>query len=267
MRRREAVAGPGWIGAVAVAVGLLVAGGLVAGCAGSPPTGATGASGGAGAGPTGSPTIPAEGDPNAAGRAAAAATVSGPVSPDPAGGAAGGGAAASCANETLADSMARAVDAGASVVQARGAFTGTVRLSDGEIGLPSSEVMLTEVSTLAGPAIGGPLSAWVFGDLAASGTTATTGETSSLWATGGRLIAVVDAVSTGSGLPGPVIRVAPVVGNDVVLGWVGCWSTQGVPARDFTGAVDIFDDRGLHPTEMQLSAVSLDDFRTALPDG
>lgn len=209
------------------------------------------------------------GDPNTAGRALAVASPSSPA-PDGGGlpgggGVAGGGGAAICANESLADSMARAVDAGASVVLASGAFTGTVRVGDGEISLPYSEVALTDGSTLAGPQLSTPFSAWVYGDLAATGTTATTGETASLWAAGGRLIAVVDPASGGSGLPGPVIRVAPVVGTDVVMGWVGCWSTQGVPTHEFIGTVELFDDRGQHPTEMQLSAVSLDDFRAALP--
>jgi hypothetical protein len=208
------------------------------------------------------------GDPTAAGRARAVASAA-PSAPGAA--AAGGGAAGICANETLADSMARAVDGGASGVLATGGFTGTVRLGDGEIGVPYSEITLTEGSTLAGPEVATPVSAWVYGDLAAGGDPATaggtTGETSSLWARGGRLIAVVDPAAGGAGLPGPVIRVAPVVGDDVVIGWVGCWSAQGVPSRDFPGAVDLFDDRGRHPTEMQLSAVSLDDFRSALPAG
>jgi hypothetical protein len=107
----------------------------------------------------------------------------------------------------------------------------------------------------------------VYGDLAAAGQASATGETSSLWARGGRLVAVIDPASDGSGLPGPVIRVAPVVGDDVIMGWVCCWSTQGVPSRDFDGGIELFDDRGLHPTDMALSAVTLDDFRSALPSG
>ena len=43
------------------------------------------------------------------------------------------------------------------------------------------------------------------------------------------------------------------------------WSVG--PAVAVPGAVDLFDDRGRHPTEMQLSAVRLDDFRSALPAG
>jgi len=207
-------------------------------------------------------------DPNAAGRALTTVRAT-PSNPGGAG-AAGGGAAGICANEPLADSLARAVDGGASVLLATGGFTGTVRLGDGEIGVPYSEIALSEGSTLAGAELATPVSAWVYGDLAAADDTAaggTTGETSSLWARGGRLIAVVDPAAGGSGLPGPVIRVAPVVGDDVIMGWVGCWSTQGVPARDFDGALDLFDDRGRHPTDMQLSAVGLGDFRSALPTG
>lgn len=246
----------------------MVAGLLLAACgtpaAGPSPSGAGGT--------TGSVATDTDGDPNAAGRALASGSAPPPSGPTngglaggAAGGAAGGGAAGICANETLADSMARAVDNGASVVLATGGFTGTVQSGDGEIGVPYSEVALTDGATLAGPTVATPASGWVYGDLSATGDASATGETSSLWARGGRLIAVVDPASGGSGLPGPVLRVAPVVGDDVVMGWVGCWSTQGVPSRDFDGTVDLFDDRGLHPTEMQLSAVSLDDFRSALP--
>lgn len=219
----------------------MIVGLLLAACSAAPPAPETG------------------GDPNAAGRAATAAALPSAAPGAPVG-------SGICANETLAESLARAVEAGASVVLATGAFTGSVRLGDGEIGVPYSEVALTEASTLAGPPVTTPVSAWVLGNLAADGSAGTpTGETSSLWARGGRLIAIVDP-APGSGLPGPIIRVTPVVGNDVVMGWVGCWSTQGVPSRDFDATVDIFDNRGLHPTEMQLSAVSLDDFRSALPD-
>ncbi len=226
------------MGPAVVAAGL-----LLAACASSPPVTET------------------SGDPNAAGRAAATAS----ALPSPAPGLPVGSGI--CANETLADSMARAVGAGASVMLATGAFTGSVRLGDGEIGVPYSEVALTDGDTLAGAPVTTPVSAWVLGNLAADASAGTpTGETSSLWARGGRLIAIVDP-APGSGLPGPIIRVTPVVGTDVVMGWVGCWTAQGVPSRDFDTAVDIFDDRGLHPTEMQLSAVSLDDFRTALPNG
>ncbi len=139
--------------------------------------------------------------------------------------------------------MARAVQAGSSVVLATGGFTGTTALGDGEIGVPFSEVALTVEDTLAGPPQPSTLSGWVSGDLGADGQSAVTGEASSLWARGGRMIAVVDG-SGASGLPGPVLRVAPVIGDDVIFSWVGCWSTNGVESRDFQGSVDIFDERG-----------------------
>lgn len=275
---RQRTSSRSWPIAAAVAAGLFLA-------ACSTPANGPGASGGVDTTvPTGSVTTGTvateaagiDGDPNAAGRALATAS---PLPPSGAadgatagggaagGGAAGGGAAGICANETLTDSMTRAVDNGASVVLATGAFTGMVLQGDGEIGVPYSEVALTDGTTLAGADVATPVSVWVSGDLSAAADSSTTGETSSLWARGGRLIAVVDPASGGSGLPGAVVRVAPVVGDDVIMGWVGCWTTQGVPSRDFDGAVELFDDRGLHPTEMQLSAVGLDDFRSALPTG
>lgn len=204
---------------------------------------------------------PSDGDPNAAGRDAAAATRSASAPP----GGAGSAGAAICANETLAESMARAVQAGSSVVLATGGFTGTTALGDGEIGVPFSEVALTVEDTLAGPPQPSTLSGWVSGDLGADGQSAVTGEASSLWARGGRMIAVVDG-SGAAGLPGPVLRVAPVIGDDVIFSWVGCWSTNGVESRDYEGSVDIFDDRGLHPADLQLQAVRLADFRAQLPE-
>jgi hypothetical protein len=242
-----------WLVRAAVSVVLLV----LAGCAASTAVDD-------GQVPTGSSVVePADsdGDPNAVGRALAATTAT--VAPSNQGMSVG--SAGVCANEMLAESMARAVEGGASVVLGSGNFTGNTRLSDGEIGMPYSEVTLTVESTLAGSEVQSPASAWVYGDLAGAGNAATTGETSSLWARGGRLVAVVDAQSDWPGLPGPVIRVTPVVGEDVIMSWVGCWSTQGVDAREFDGAVDLFDDQGMHPTELQLYAVSLDDFRSVLP--
>jgi len=204
------------------------------------------------------------GDPHAAGRAAAAGTASAapPSAQEPA---MPGGSMAMCANETLGESMARTVEYGSAVALATGAFTGTTMLADGEIGVPYSEVGLTVERTLAGPAVPESLSAWVYGDLAASGGSATTGETSSLWARGGRMIAIVDTQTERSGLPGPVIRAAPVVGDELILSWVGCWSTTGVSTREFDGAVDIFDERGRNPTELQLFAMSLTEFEGLLP--
>ena len=243
-----------WIGpAVAVAAALLVACGTPSvGVPAEQPTGTTSSD-------WASASVD---DPNAAGRASAAATRPAATSAAAAGMPGGAGI---CANETLAESMTRAVDNGASVIVGSGAFTGTVRSGDGEIGVPYSEVALTVDSTLAGRTVAPALSAWVYGDLAAGGQSATTGETSSLWARGGRLVAVIDP-QTGAGLPGPVVRVAPVIGDDVIFSWVGCWSTAGVSAREFDGAVDLFDDRGVHPAaETDLFAVRLSDFSAALP--
>ena len=105
----------------------------------------------------------------------------------------------------------------------------------------------------------------MFGDLGGTAATAVTPEGLSLWAAGGRMIAIVDAGTQHAGLPGPLVRVAPVVGDDVILSYVGCWPTQAPGVRPFDGAVQIFDDRGLHPTSVELWALPLDDFRAILP--
>ncbi len=206
------------------------------------------------------------GDPNAAGRDLAAQT-RGPATGTagaPDNGAAGGGAMAMCANESLAESMARAVDAGQSVVLATGGFTGRTTTGEGEIGQPYSEVALRVDEHLAGPVPAGSLTAWVFGDLGGAGP-AVTEEGLSLWAAGGRMIAILDGGTGYADPPGPMVRVAPVVGGDVILSYVGCWTTQGVTVRPFDGVVQIFDDRGLHPSGAELWALPLDDFRAVLP--
>ena len=141
-------------------------------------------------------TVAAVGDPNAAGRASAPADASTAPPPLPA---MPGGSSAICANETLGESMNRAVDAGSSIVVANGGFTGVVMSGDGEVGVPYSEVSLYVEDTLAGPDVPQSLSGWVTGNLAATGDVAATGETASLWAAGGRMVAIVDNQSDWSG--------------------------------------------------------------------
>ena len=242
-----------------VALGLLGSV-LLTGCAGSG-SGDGEASAGSAVVTAGQPGTNA--DPNAAGRSAAAATATADTSSAVA---VPGGSSAICANETLEESMTRAVQAGSSVLLATGGFTGTTMLADGEIGVPYSEVRLTVEQRFGGPEVPQSLSAWVYGDLAAANGSASTGEASSLWARGGRMVAVIDTATQWSGLPGPVLRAAPVIGDEVIMSWVGCWSTNGVTSREFDGSVDIFDERGLHPAQLQLFAVSLAEFAGLFAD-
>jgi len=254
---------------------LVMMGALLVGCAAPPGPAASG--GAARTTTTAAPTSAASstatgpgaqnepGDPNAAGRSSAAATMSATTIGSDAAAPMPGGGAAICANETLGESMDRDVQAGNSIVLATGGFTGTTTTGDGEVAAPYSEVRLTVEKTLAGPTQPVTLDGWVYGDLAAPvDVPATTGEASSLWARGGRLIAIVDNASAASGLPGPVIRVAPVLDDQLILSWVGCWSTAGVATVPFDGAVDIFDQQGVHPVDLDLQALPLQDFELLL---
>ena len=78
-------------------------------------------------------------------------------------------------------------------------------------------------------------------------------------------VRIVDNASAGSDPPGPVIWVPPVVGDQLILSWVGCWPTTGVTTRPFDAAVDIFDHQGVHPADLDLQALPLADFEALLP--
>ena len=78
-------------------------------------------------------------------------------------------------------------------------------------------------------------------------------------------VGIVDNASAESDPAGPVIRVAPVVGDQLILSWIGCWPTTGVTTRPFDAAVDIYEHQGVHPADLDLQAMPLADFEALLP--
>jgi hypothetical protein len=150
--------------------------------------------------------------------------------------ASGSGAAGSCAAVPLKDAVTAAVRSGASVIVATGTLTGKSVTASPAAGPPAYYAMtLSSVTTLRGPAIAPGSTAWVPGP--APGAAASP-ENSALLAAGGRLFAIVTPKSASPGAPGPALRLAPVVGGDVVFTPYGCW-----------------DVSGLHPSQYQAKTV------------
>ena len=148
--------------------------------------------------------------------------------------AAGSGAPGSCAAVPLKDSIAAAVRSGGSVIVATGTLTGkSVAASTAAAGTPAFYAMtLSSVTTLRGPAIAPGSTAWIPGP--APGTVASP-ENSPLLAAGGRLFAIVTPRSASPGAAGPTLRLAPVVGGDVVFTPSGCWDVSGLRPSQYQG--------------------------------
>lgn len=148
--------------------------------------------------------------------------------------AAGSGAAGSCAAVPLKDAITAAVRSGASVIVATGTLTGkSVVTSSAAAGAPALyAITLSSVTTLRGPAIAPGTTAWIPG--AAPGAAASP-ENSSLLAPGGRLFAIVTPESASPGVAGPTLRLAPVVGGDVVFTPYGCWDVSGLRPSQYQG--------------------------------
>ena len=79
------------------------------------------------------------------------------------------------------------------------------------------------------------------------------------------MIAIVDAGTQYAGLPGPLVRVAPVVGDDVILSYVGCWTTQAEARPPVRRRGADLRRPGPAPDGVELWALPLDDFRAILP--
>jgi hypothetical protein len=134
----------------------------------------------------------------------------------------------------LKDSIAAALRSGASVIIATGRLTWkSVTASPATAGAPAFYAMtLSSVQTLRGPAIAPGSVAWVPGP--APGSSAGP-ENSALLATGGRVFAIATPRSASHGPAGPVLRLAPVVGGDVVFTPYGCWDVSGLRPSQYQG--------------------------------
>lgn len=137
------------------------------------------------------------------------------------------GLSGSCASAPLRSQLAAAVKGGASVIVATGTLTGKWVTGDPATAGASAfyATTLTAVQTLRGPVVASGSTAWIPG--AAPGT-GTSPENSALLAPGGRLFAIAWPKAATRDLVGPVLRLAPVVGADVVFSPYGCWDLTGL---------------------------------------
>lgn len=197
--------------------------------------GATGVASGRVAAPAGVPaaSAPATGGASAPARAFQTQVSNGVLGPNQRA-AAGSGAAGSCAAVPLKDAIAAAVRSGASVIVATGTLTGkSVTASPATAGATAYYAMtLSSVTTLRGPAIAPGSTAWAPGPAPGTGASP---ENSTLLAAGGRLFAIVTPASASPGVPGPVLRLAPVAGGDVVFTPYGCWDVSGLRPSQYQG--------------------------------
>ena len=146
----------------------------------------------------------------------------------------GQGSAGSCAAVSLQDSISKAVHQGASVIVATGALTGkSVTGNPATAGSPAFYAMtLSSVQTLRGPVVATGSTAWIPGP--AAGTSASV--TSALLAPGGRLFAIVEPQAVTHDLVGPTLRLAPIVGQDVVFSPSGCWDVTALQPSPYQGS-------------------------------
>jgi hypothetical protein len=147
------------------------------------------------------------------------------------------GAQGSCAAVPLQAAIASAVRGGASVIVATGALTGkSASGNPATAGAPAFYAMtLSSVRTLRGPAIASGSTAWIPG--AAAGTASSV--SSALLAPGGQLFAIVSPRAVTHDLVGPTLRLAPIVGGDVVFTPSGCWDLTGLQPSQYQAATPL----------------------------
>jgi len=138
------------------------------------------------------------------------------------------GPANGCAVTSLRDTLAMARQGGASVIVADGELTGRT-VTDTQI---YYQMALHSVRTLTGPAITGD--GWIAGNRGPSGPIPGA-DAGALWAPDGGMFAIAwPATQTGTTV-GPVLRIAPVVGDQVIFSTAGCWDTTGLPSQPYHG--------------------------------
>lgn len=135
-----------------------------------------------------------------------------------------------CATIPLRETLASARQGGASIIVANSSLTGKTK-SDGDI---YYQVKLRSVQTLSGPAVTASKTAWIDSGRGPAGPVAGS-DAGPLWATDGRLFAIAWPAHTAGTTVGPVLRIAPVVGSQVIFSSAGCWDTGNLPTQPFHG--------------------------------
>ncbi|HUN36593.1 MAG TPA: hypothetical protein VMU95_31750 [Trebonia sp.] len=126
-----------------------------------------------------------------------------------------------CTRATLEELLAAARRSGASVIVGSATLTsGAAAEHAAGSSVAYYSVTLRSVHTIAGPAVAPGATAWI--------SAASPGDHPGQVSPAGQLFAIVYP-SAGSGLPGPVLRAAPVVGGQVILSSDGCLGATAFP--------------------------------------
>jgi hypothetical protein len=144
----------------------------------------------------------------------------------------GDGTADGCAGPTLPDEFARARQEGDSIVLANGTLTGRTVMPAGMSLYYQME--LKSVRTLSGPPISDDTTGWLDSTRGPAGPEPGADQ-GPLWGVDGQLLAIVDPPSEPGFTSGRVIRVTPVVGDQVLFSGAGCWVLSGVDPHPYSG--------------------------------
>ncbi len=159
-----------------------------------------------------------------------------------------------CAVESLQQTLGEARQGGASAIIATGTLSGTTTV-DGEV---YGQMVLSSVQTLSGTAIASGTTGWVSSARGPSGAIPGA-DAGALWGPDGRLFAIVwPTQKTGTNI-GPVLRIAPVVADEVIFSSAGCWDVSGLSSRPYHGTLSEIpgSDSYARAAENGLHAVAL----------
>ena len=140
-----------------------------------------------------------------------------------------------CADRPLKESLAAWAGTSGGVWRAHVRLTGqTTQTEDGVY----SELEIVDPRPIAGKAVD-LRTGWVAGGTGPDGTVRLTrGSEGALWAPDGTAVVVADPAQALTGDPSHVeLRLAPVVGDDVVLSNAGCWNDSTLHTGPFTGGL------------------------------
>jgi hypothetical protein len=126
---------------------------------------------------------------------------------------------AGCAPAPLAQSLARARQAGASILIAYGSPTGTTA------GSGYQGVVLHSVRMLSGPVIASGTTAWADGRAISAGTGPAVARITS-----GQMLAIAWPAAVAGSEVGPIVHTAPVMGGNVILTRSGCEDVASLAA-------------------------------------
>jgi hypothetical protein len=147
----------------------------------------------------------------------------------------------SCVSMSLEETFDDARQAGASIIVANGTLTGRTTL-DGNI---YYEMVLNTVDTLSGPAIAPGTAAWLDSRRGPSGPIPGP-DHGPLWGPDGDLLAIALPAALTKKAVAPILRVAPVVGDQVIFGGTGCWDTVGLQTGSYSGPLAEIPGSGVY---------------------